>query len=149
MSNRRKQSKTQNLPHRQNTPEQGSRQRTAAQRGDEMILHERTYVGPLPEPTDLKAYDLVVPGAAERILTQFEEQGRHRRELERSVVGGSERRGNVGQWLAFVLLLAGIAGGCVVAAVGEAKAGGVIAAAAFACGALTYLIGGRVKREND
>lgn len=149
MSNQRKKSKTQNLPRRQSPPQQGSRQRTAAQRGDELILHERTYVGPLPEPADLKAYDLVVPGSAERILTQFEEQGRHRRELEQTVVRGSERRGNLGQWLAFVLLMTGIIGGCVVAAVGYQKAGVGIAGGAFACGALTYVIGGRIKRDSE
>lgn len=112
-----------------------------------MVLAERTYVGPLPEPADLKAYDLVVPGAAERIIAAFEEQGSHRRTQEARVVSGSERRANAGQFLAFGLLLTGIVGGCVVAATGEGVAGASIAGGAFACGALTYLIGGRVTRE--
>lgn len=62
-------------------------------------------------------------------------------------MSGSERRANTGQVLAFVLLLTGVAGGCVVAAVGEGLAGATIAGGAFACGALTYLIGGRISRD--
>lgn len=43
-----------------------------------MYHHE----GPLPAPEDLRRYDLVSPGAAERIIRMAEEESGHRRRLE-------------------------------------------------------------------
>lgn len=121
----------------------------AASDGQRMVLAEHSYSGPLPQPADLQAYELVLPGAAERIMKQFEDQGAHRRELEQVVVRGSERRGDLGQWLAFVLMLSGVVGGCIVALAGEAKAGAGIGAAAFASGTLIYILGGRLSQSDD
>lgn len=45
-----------------------------------------TYSGPLPAPEDLKRYDEVVAGAAERILRMAEENAEHRRQMERRVI---------------------------------------------------------------
>jgi uncharacterized membrane protein len=42
--------------------------------------------GPLPAPQILKGYDDVVPGAADRILGEFQAQGAHRRRMEQFVV---------------------------------------------------------------
>src|SRR4051794_26305738 len=42
------------------------------------------YSGPLPNPDMLREYEDVLPGLAEKIVSQFEEQGRHRRWLERT-----------------------------------------------------------------
>lgn len=107
------------------------------------LYEERSYVGPLPEPSDLRAYDMVVPGSAQTIVDAFADQTRHRRDLEKAVVTGSEGRSGRGQWMAFTALMTGTVGGCVVAATGEPAAGAGIVGAAFASSAITYALGGR------
>jgi hypothetical protein len=116
-------------------------------RGGDLVYAERSYSGPLPEPADLQAYDMVEPGTARIIVQAFEEQGKHRRALEQAIVRGSEGRGNIGQWMAFTVLMTGVVGGCVVALAGEPAAGGAIAAAAFTSGAVSYVVGGRPPKQ--
>lgn len=41
------------------------------------------HIGPLPHPSTLERYNQIVPGSAKMIFDNFEEQGRHRRELEK------------------------------------------------------------------
>lgn len=146
---RRKQQKSrQNMPARRaQPPVHGTQARAARANAGSLEYAERTYVGPLPEPADLQAYDLIVPGAAERIVSAFERQSAHRQELEQTVVSGSERRAGLGQWLAFVVLMSGVIGGSVVAVAGDGVAGASIAGAAFAGGALSYIIGGRAPKQ--
>lgn len=92
---------------------------------------------------------MVVPGAAERIIASFEKQTDHRHSLEQRVIGGSEGRSGLGQILAFIILMTGVVGGCVVAGSGEPTAGAAIAGAALASGALTYVVGGRAPKQQD
>ncbi len=40
------------------------------------------YAGPVPDAATLERYQALLPNAADRIFTQFEEQGRHRRQIE-------------------------------------------------------------------
>ena len=42
--------------------------------------------GPIPSPEVLARYDQIVPGAAERIIIQFEAETGHRRQLEQETV---------------------------------------------------------------
>jgi hypothetical protein len=59
----------------------------------------------------LEHYEHVSPGAADRILTQFEEQGRHRRVLERRVVTHNMVSATIGQIAAFLLFLVVVGAG--------------------------------------
>lgn len=43
----------------------------------------QTYSGPIPPPRILQEFNLVIPDAAEKILSMAEENGRHQREMER------------------------------------------------------------------
>ncbi len=54
------------------------------------------FQGPLPHPSILKAYDIVLPGLAERIIGQWEKQTNHRISLEQTVVNGDNSRANWG-----------------------------------------------------
>jgi uncharacterized membrane protein len=40
--------------------------------------------GPLPVPADLEKYNLILPGAAERIFAQWERETTHRQEMDRA-----------------------------------------------------------------
>ena len=44
---------------------------------------QKIHTGPLPTPEDLQQYDLILPGAAERIINMAEIEQQHRHDLER------------------------------------------------------------------
>jgi uncharacterized membrane protein len=54
------------------------------------------FEGPLPHPDLLARYNQIIPNGAERILSMAEEQGRHRRELEKKALDSSTSRANWG-----------------------------------------------------
>jgi len=56
---------------------------TPTQTSGEVSISQRIWSGPLPDPGDLRAYNEVQEGFAERIMRRFEKQGDHRQELER------------------------------------------------------------------
>jgi len=61
--------------------------------------------GPLPPAEQLKGYEDVLPGAADRIFTMAEEQARHRQHLEKVAVEGGNSRSWWGLALGFVISL--------------------------------------------
>lgn len=63
------------------------------------------FSGPIPPPEILEAYERVVEGSANRILTMAEEQSKHRKKLEEIVVHGGSRNQVVGMIFAFLLSL--------------------------------------------
>lgn len=65
---------------------------------------ESTYfAGPLPHPDVLKQYDNIVPGAANRIIQMAESQSKHRRDLEKKVIGSNIVNERIGMIFAFIL----------------------------------------------
>ncbi len=46
-----------------------------------------SYSGPLPPPQILRQFEEIVPGSAERILSAFEKESEHRREIEKVQAG--------------------------------------------------------------
>lgn len=46
------------------------------------VTQVHAWQGPLPAPEDLKRYDIIVPGAADRILSMAEEEMKHRHSKE-------------------------------------------------------------------
>ena len=85
---------------------------SAAQASLSIERVEASFSGPVPDPATLKAYDLVLPGLAERIVDRWEKQSDHRMALEKTVVEGDTRRANWGLVSATVISLAviGVAG---------------------------------------
>ena len=65
--------------------------------------------GPLPPPAALDEFNRIVPGGAERIFAQFEAEGTHRRELERRQSKFVVRDVHIGQALAGLFALSGLA----------------------------------------
>lgn len=144
MSGKGNRNRPRNVPARRDqAPAHGSQRTAARADGQRFEFAQESYVGPLPAPADLQAYELILPGAAERIIQAFETQTSHRHELERTVITGSEGRSGRGQILTFIVLMSGVLGGSVVAGTAAPTAGAAIAGAALATGALSYLFGGR------
>ncbi len=73
------------------------------------IKSEFSWSGPLPPSSELGAYDRLVPGSAKRMMDWAEEEGKHRRDMERVVIPGNSKRADRGQILGFVLALATLA----------------------------------------
>lgn len=65
--------------------------------------------GPLPSPDDLRAYENLVPGAAERLIKMAEKQSEHRRSLERLVIESGARNSTIGVFVGFVIALVALA----------------------------------------
>jgi uncharacterized membrane protein len=70
-----------------------------------------SYSGPLPHPAILRGFNDIVPGSADRIIAQFEEQGRHRRKQESRVISHNLFSSTLGQVLAFILFMTLAVGG--------------------------------------
>jgi uncharacterized membrane protein len=69
------------------------------------------FSGPLPPPEIMQKYEQTLPGAADRIMTMAEDQGHHRRELEKAVIDSdiaNSHRGSIfGFIIAITVVLAG------------------------------------------
>jgi len=73
-------------------------------------LSAEFFGGPLPHPEHLAKYNEAFPGCAERIVVMAEQQARHRRDLESTVIKGNAKRQDRAQLLGFTAFV-GIAGG--------------------------------------
>jgi uncharacterized membrane protein len=73
-----------------------------------LTIAQQEYHGILPHPDELKAFDDVVPGAAERILAMAERQAAHRQSIEASVIEEQLQQSRRGQNYAFSLSMAAL-----------------------------------------
>ena len=69
------------------------------------------YSGPLPHPDILRSFEEIVPGAAQRIFVQFEEQSTHRRTMEADVISSGAFSQRIGSISASLIGLIGVGGG--------------------------------------
>ncbi len=99
-----------------------------------LLLAYQEHRGPLPHPDILAGYERACPGAAKQILKWTEEQGQHRREMERvQILAGVEgnkalirvysRNTFLGMVSSFLLGLTGIVGGIFLVYKGKSLAG--------------------------
>lgn len=113
-----------------------------------ILMQAEQYSSPHPHPDHLERYAALYPKSPEIVFEQFRDQGDHRRAMERDYMHGSERRANVGQWLAFTLVAAAIAAGVIVSvATGNAVAGATIITASLGGGILLAISGAKGKRS--
>ena len=64
---------------------------------------------PLPEPSELAAYNAIIPNAADRIMRMAEAQSAHRIEIEKTVIGGQKNQAFRGQLFGLLIGLGGLA----------------------------------------
>ncbi len=79
----------------------------------------QAFQGPVPPPGMLAEYERIFPGCAERLVAMAESQLSHRQGLESAVVHSNVAAEKRGQWMAFVLAFAAIAGGVILIALGK------------------------------
>ena len=79
------------------------------------IIAEKTaFIGPIPPPEMLIAYNKAHPKAADRILKMAEQNAQHRHEIEKRVVISQLRQAHLGQMLSASLSLCSILSGVVI-----------------------------------
>jgi uncharacterized membrane protein len=71
----------------------------------------RSFSGPLPHPEILQRYNDIHPGAAERIIRMAEEQGAHRRHLEKTAISAHAFTERLGPILGFIVAMTAVVGG--------------------------------------
>jgi uncharacterized membrane protein len=86
-----------NLPA---NPDQMSATPQTGQKSHVMITHAEI-TGPLPQASECKGYEDVLPGAADRILKMAEDEAKDRRGKDEQGLKAAIRAGTRGQWLAF------------------------------------------------
>lgn len=60
---------------------------------------------PLPEPSELAAYNSIIPNGADRILKMAEAQSAHRIQIEALVISSQQKQGFCGQLFALIIAL--------------------------------------------
>ncbi|PXA93984.1 hypothetical protein DMC47_21425 [Nostoc sp. 3335mG] len=63
--------------------------------------------GPLPPPKTLQEYDLIVPGAADRIIKVMEQEAEHQRAMDREIFRATRFDILIGKILGLIVALAG------------------------------------------
>lgn len=76
---------------------------------------QETFAGPIPHPDIIEKYNKILPGAAERIFTSWENQTQHRQSLERSIVKTDNLKSILGVILGFIVVIITIIGGIITA----------------------------------
>lgn len=110
-------------------------------------IESKSFSGPLPHPEILVQYDKIVSGSAERIISIWEGQVRHRQELEKKVIESDIKQSQCGAILGFLIAIAAISAGTFLAYIGRPTEG--LAAIITALGGLVgvYVWGSYQRRK--
>ncbi len=95
-----------------------------------MLLYQArsmSFSGPLPHPDVLASYDQVIPGLADRIVSEAHGQTSHRQALEAKALDGELWRSKAGVISALAVAIGGMAGGFALILMGKDVAGGLFA----------------------
>lgn len=71
-------------------------------------VEESTFMGPLPHPSLLEQYERITPGLASKITAMAEENGKHRRTMEKRMLWAAIINKFSGQVLAFLIVAGGM-----------------------------------------
>ena len=120
----------------------------------QVVESQSSHSGPLPAPQQLREYDLVLPGLAERIVRLTEVEQEHRHEIVRESVRREARLKERGQVLGMVALILMLAFCAYLAAEGHAEAAAAVAGAVIVGVVGVFVVGRRadlkaVERQHD
>lgn len=82
---------------------------------------------PLPPPSELAAYNEIIPQGADRIMKMAEAQTTHRIDIEKKVVNSQQGHESKGQFFGFIIGIVGLLCGTFAAVSGQPVAGAAIA----------------------
>jgi uncharacterized membrane protein len=101
----------------------------------------------LPHPEILQKFDLVVPGAAERIIAMAEKQSAHRMELESKVITADIESSRKGQLFGFVVALGGLLSSFVLVINGFQVVGGILGGATLVSLVSVFVYGSKTRKD--
>ena len=99
------------------------------QRNDQPVIRQEVsqqFSGPIPPPEILKQYNEVDAGAAGRIIAMAEQEARHRRSMEQSIISHEYKEAGTGQKFALFIGSLAIIAGSTISVMGAQWAGIVI-----------------------
>ena len=105
------------------------------------------YAGPLPHPDTLKKFEEILPGSADRILKQAENQTRHRIEMESKVINADIRKSYIGLIFGFLIGILGIGGGIYLATLGFDIFGPVLSSGTLVSIVVAFIYGTKSRKE--
>ena len=111
------------------------------------IAVQRTFSGPMPPPEQLRQYNEVLPGAAERMLALVEKQQAHRHALETKTVDSDVRRTNQGMWMVLTVVILSPAAGTGSTLSDKPITGGIVAGGPFVALIWAFLHGTNVRQK--
>jgi uncharacterized membrane protein len=105
------------------------------------------YAGPLPHPDTLKKFEEILPGPADRILKQAENQTQHRIEMESKVINADIRKSYIGLVFGFLIGILGIGGGIYLATLGFNIFGPVLSSGTLVSIIVAFIYGTKSRKE--
>lgn len=103
--------------------------------------------GPLPDPVQLRQYEEVLPGSAERIFSAFEAQVSHRMDLEKNLIDRESRRADWGLAVGGVLAGVIVIGALIVMVTRDPWAGASVIGTGVAVIAGVFVYGTKVRSD--
>lgn len=114
-----------------------------------LIAQRRLYSGPLPPPESFEAYNLIVPGAAERILAMAEREVLHRHDIEKSVIKHSTSIEDKGLYLSTLIMVIAILGGIYLVAIDRPVEGVTALVLGILTSVAPYFLKFKHRADND
>lgn len=108
----------------------------------------RLHIGPLPDPKELAAYNVVIPDGANRIMQMAEAQSAHRIRIENLVVTSQQKQSQCGQIFGLIIGLVGIGAAMYAAVNGQPWFGGILGGGTLVS-LVTAFLKSRDKGESD
>jgi uncharacterized membrane protein len=105
------------------------------------IFAAAAYSGPLPDASQFQAYEMTLPGAADRIIKMAEKESEHRHKKEDKALNGMIWNERLGMLCAFILSLLLIVGGFYVVLKGNTVGGTILTGMPIAVIAIAFIRG--------
>ena len=108
----------------------------------------KSYVGPIPSPENLKQYNDLLPGTAERLISMAERQSAHRIELEKKVISRQLEESTRGQYFGLIVALCFLAASYSLGMNGHDGLAGVLGGTTLVSLVAVFVIGKKKQRED-
>lgn len=102
---------------------------------------------PLPFPAELEQYEKILPGAAERIFLQFENQAHHRQDLEKKVIDSDCKSARMGLHYGLAIGIVTILCGTFAIIMGQPVSGSLLGTGGLISLVGVFVYGSRQKRK--
>lgn len=127
-------------------PQRSKRQPEKAPSPRNPVAHvQASFSGPVPHPALLKDYDLLVPGAANRILLMAEQDAKHQQTMELATLKAAEESSKRGQYFGLTIGLAALLASVTTLALGSPAVAGIIGGTTVVGLVSVFIIGRVVK----